>query len=198
MTELTDNQSQIIFNDINTSKIVNDFKNQYIKNQDINDLKNQDINDFTKENKNDDINIDNLELKKKYIIDTIKNFSKVEHIEIFKIFKKHNVKYTENSNGIFVNLNVLNEKIINRIETFVNFCIANKDYLSSEKSKIEKMKTLISEKNKIQEENLNFDHNNIDEKNNKESTYQYQYEHDNIDNNEMYYQESKFIIPLIK
>ena len=195
MNELTDNQSQIIFNDINTNQYIKNqyIKNQYIKNQDINFL-----NDFTKENKNDDINIDNLELKKKYIIDTIKNFSKVEHIEIFKIFKKNNVKYTENSNGIFVNLNILNEKIINRIETFVNFCIANKDYLSSEKSKIEKMKNLISEKNKIQEENLNFDHNNIDEKNNKESTYQYQYEHDNIDNNEMYYQESKFIIPSIK
>ena len=39
------------------------------------------------------------------------------------------------------------------------------------------MKALISEKNKIQEENLNFDHNNVNEKNNKESTYQYQYEH---------------------
>ena len=177
MNELIDNQSQIIFNDVNTNQVSND---------------------LTKKNKNDDINIDNLELKKKYIIDTIKNFSKVEHIEIFKIFKKHNVKYTENSNGIFVNLNVLNEKIINRIETFVNFCIANKDYLSSEKSKIEKMKTLISEKNKIQEENLNFDHNNIDEKNNKESKYQYQYEHDNVDNNEMYYQESKFIIPTLE
>ena len=119
MNELIDNQSQIIFNDENTNQVNND---------------------LTKENKNDDINIDNLELKKKYIIDTIKNFSKVEHIEIFKIFKKHNVKYTENSNGIFVNLNVLNEKIINRIRTFVNFCIANKDYLSSEKSKIEKKK----------------------------------------------------------
>ena len=184
MTELFDNKSQIIFNDI--------------KETNINNLEKQNINDLSKDNSSDEIDINNLELKKKYIIDTIKNFSKVEHIEIFKIFKKYNVKYTENSNGIFVNLNILNEKIINKIETFVNFCIANKDYLSSEKSKIEKMKKLISEKNKIQEENLNFDHNNIDDKNNKESTYQYQYENDNIDNNEMYYQESKFIIPSIQ
>ena len=176
MTEVVDNnKSHIIFNDIKSK------------------VNNVNVNNNTKE----DIDIDNLEYKKKYIIDTIKNFSKVEHIEIFKIFKKYNVKYTENSNGIFVNLNVLNESIINKIETFINFCIANKDYLNAEKSKIEKMKNLISEKNKIQKENLNFDHNNIAENKDKESNFLYQYEDDNIDNNEMYYQESKFSIPTI-
>ena len=178
MTEVVDNkQSHIIFNDIKSE----------VSNPNINT-----------NSMNEDFDIDNLEFKKKYIIDTIKNFSKVEHIEIFKIFKKYNVKYTENSNGIFVNLNILNESIINKIETFVNFCIANKDYLNAEKSKIEKMKNLISEKNKIQKENLNFDHNNISETSANESNYQYQYEDDNIDNNEMYYQESKFIIPTLE
>ena len=167
-------QSHIIFNDIKTKA-----SNTNINTNSV----------------NKDFDIDNLEFKKKYIIDTIKNFSKVEHIEIFKIFKKYNVKYTENSNGIFVNLNILNETIINKIETFVNFCIANKDYLNAEKSKIEKMKNLISEKNNLQKENLNFDHNNISETSANESNYQYQYEDDNVDNNEMYYQESKFIIP---
>jgi hypothetical protein len=42
---------------------------------------------------------------RKYIIDKSKILKKYEHIEIFKIIRKDNINFTENNNGIFINLN---------------------------------------------------------------------------------------------
>lgn len=44
-----------------------------------------------------------------------------EHIEILKILFKNNIKYTENSNGVFVNMNKLSNNCIIDIKTFLNF-----------------------------------------------------------------------------
>ena len=40
---------------------------------------------------------------KRKIISNIKKLSKIEHIEVFKIIQKEEIKYSENSNGIFIN-----------------------------------------------------------------------------------------------
>ena len=44
---------------------------------------------------------------KKIIVlrDKIQALDKFHQIEIFKILKTHNVNYTENRNGIFINMN---------------------------------------------------------------------------------------------
>jgi len=44
-----------------------------------------------------------------------------EHIEILKIIIKNNVKYTENNNGVFVNMNKLSDKCIVDIKSFLTF-----------------------------------------------------------------------------
>jgi hypothetical protein len=44
-----------------------------------------------------------------------------EHTEIFKILINNNIKYTENSNGIFVNMNKLNDSCIRDINLFLTF-----------------------------------------------------------------------------
>ena len=44
-----------------------------------------------------------------------------EHIEILKIIIKNNVKYTENSNGVFINMNKLSDKCIVDINSFLTF-----------------------------------------------------------------------------
>ena len=44
-----------------------------------------------------------------------------EHIEVLKILLKNNVKYTENSNGVFVNMNKLSQKCIIDINSFLSF-----------------------------------------------------------------------------
>ena len=56
------------------------------------------------------------ELKEK-----IKTLDNYEHLEILKIIIKNDVKFTENSNGVFVNMNKLDEKSLDEIKSFLSF-----------------------------------------------------------------------------
>ena len=59
----------------------------------------------------------NLETSKlKILRDNISELGLVENIEIFKILQKNNVKYTENNNGIFVNMAKLSQKTVDDLE----------------------------------------------------------------------------------
>lgn len=51
----------------------------------------------------------------------IENFTTDKHVEIFKIFKKHKVVYTENKNGIFINLNHVDENVLQEIEQYIDY-----------------------------------------------------------------------------
>lgn len=73
-----------------------------------------------------------IEIKKKKIIENIKNLNLFEHQEIFKIVRKQNIKYSENSNGIFINMNKLSDKTIVEIDTFITYCNNNKDKFKNE------------------------------------------------------------------
>lgn len=64
-------------------------------------------------------NLDIVNLK--ILRDRICELGLVENIEIFKILQKNNVKYTENNNGIFVNMAKLSQKTIDDIEAFLTF-----------------------------------------------------------------------------
>ena len=81
--------------------------------------------------------------EKKDLVDEIRLLSKHEHLEIFKIIKNGTNKYTENNNGIFVNLSLLDNEIIENIRNFVMFCKQNKKNLELEEESIN------TEKNKI-------------------------------------------------
>ena len=64
----------------------------------------------------------NLETSKlKILRDNISELGLVENIEIFKILQKNNVKYTENNNGIFINMAKLSQKTIDDLEAFLIF-----------------------------------------------------------------------------
>lgn len=76
------------------------------------------------EDKNEDKNekletINYIELDK--LRKTIEDLDNIHHIEIGKIFKKNNIELTENNNGIFINLNLLNIKIINEIKDYLKY-----------------------------------------------------------------------------
>lgn len=58
---------------------------------------------------------------KKYILKEITKLNKLEHIEIFKILKNNNIIYTENVNGIFVNMKNLDINTLNDIIKFINY-----------------------------------------------------------------------------
>ena len=70
--------------------------------------------------------MNNLTIKElkdlKYKINTLEN---CEHIELLKILIKNEIKYTENSNGIFINMNKLSQKSIEDINIFLTFISNN-------------------------------------------------------------------------
>lgn len=78
----------------------------------------KEINEIEKE-KDFSNNLDTSKLK--ILRDNISELGLVENIEIFKILQKNNVKYTENNNGIFVNMAKLSQKTIDDLEAFLIF-----------------------------------------------------------------------------
>ena len=55
---------------------------------------------------------------KKQLVKEIGYLSKDEHIEIFKLIKNSTPHYTQNDNGIFINLSILDDKIVNKLTLF--------------------------------------------------------------------------------
>jgi hypothetical protein len=65
-------------------------------------------------------NQEKLDLKKlKELRDTISELDVCEQVEVLKIIEKNKIKYTENKNGIFINMNKLNNKTIEDLELFI-------------------------------------------------------------------------------
>ena len=58
------------------------------------------------------MNIENLQDLK----NEITKLEKIHHLKIFKILKNNDIKYSENRNGIFVNMAALNTHTIDLIE----------------------------------------------------------------------------------
>ena len=77
---------------------------------------------------------------KKNIMNNIKKMNKNEYIEIFKIIKKNDIPYTENLNGIFINLNIVDEKILFKINNFINFIMYNNTELIEKEKKMNDIK----------------------------------------------------------
>lgn len=55
--------------------------------------------------------------KKLYIYENIYKVN--DHTQIINFIDLNNIKYTENNNGIFLNISILNDKIINKLYSIV-------------------------------------------------------------------------------
>lgn len=64
--------------------------------------------------------------KRKDLLDIIKVLTKTEQEEIFRILKRTNSYYTENSNGIFFDVSKLNEQTLEQMLQFIEFCNKNR------------------------------------------------------------------------
>ena len=97
----------------------------------------------------------------KKIQNDIALLSQNELNEIFKILYNNDSKYTQNNNGIFVNLNWLEYDIIIQINNYINFCIKS----HKEIKKHEIMKNMFNEnlnKKKMEIEDIVCDNDNKD------------------------------------
>lgn len=81
---------------------------------------------------------------KKKIVKTIEDLNKIQHIEIFKLLRKNSIKFTENSNGIFINFNTLDDKLIEEIENLIKFCLISKEELKKKELKVNESKNFIN------------------------------------------------------
>jgi hypothetical protein len=77
----------------------------------------------------------------KYIQSNIDKLCQTEIDEIFKILHNNNSTYTQNNNGIFVNLNWIDEPILYEIYNYINFCLKSQ----TEINKYEVMKNIIND-----------------------------------------------------
>jgi hypothetical protein len=91
----------------------------------------------------------------KQIQTNISRLSSNEIVEIFKIINETDTSYTKNNNGIFLNLNWVDEEILIRIDNYINFCIKSQNEIS----KYEMMKSLLNDSIKTKDKEV--DDNNI-------------------------------------
>ena len=64
-----------------------------------------------------------------------------ENLELFKIILDTKANYTKNNNGIFLNLNWIEEELLVKINNYILFCIKSQNEIS----KYELMKTLLND-----------------------------------------------------
>ena len=106
-------------------------------------------------------NSETLLFKKKKLIEICKNLAKNEYLEIYNIILKDSCPYSENKNGIFINLANIKENTIDKIFDFINFIKHKKEDLIIQDEKINTVKLNIND----QTNNLinNDDNEEIDE-----------------------------------
>ena len=77
----------------------------------------------------------------KTIQTNVSKLTENEILELFKIIIDTNANYTKNNNGIFLNLNWIDEDLLNKINNYILFCIKSQNEIS----KYELMKTLLND-----------------------------------------------------
>ena len=78
-----------------------------------------------------------------------------EHIEIFKMIRMETNKFTENNNGIFINLKHLSTKTLIKIGNFVKYCKDNVNLIDN----IENVHYVMEHKN-IEKQQIDIEYNN--------------------------------------
>lgn len=80
-------------------------------------------------------------IRKEKISNLIKNFSVDEHIEILKIIlEQENIKYSENSNGTFIDMDTLNDKILDNIEKYIDYVLKKEIDINQRELKLNEIK----------------------------------------------------------
>ena len=66
---------------------------------------------------------------RKLLFDKINSLSSTEHEEIYRVISSNCINTSKNKNGVFFNLSGIDDAVIEQIDTFVNYCISNKEEL---------------------------------------------------------------------
>ena len=116
---------------------------QDVKKNNILSNKNEVLKDFENQNNNDfniEYNANASIKKKKKLLESVKNLSNIEYNEIFNIIQENNCQYSGNNNGIFINLQNVNDEIIDKIFNFLEFIKKKKEELNEKDVVLENIK----------------------------------------------------------
>jgi len=70
---------------------------------------------------------------KKAIMTRIQNLKNKKHyIQIYRIIKDNNVQYSQNINGVFINLNNIDDTILDKIVQYLNYTDSRNSEIDSE------------------------------------------------------------------
>ena len=78
--------------------------------------------------------------QRKALVNQIAMLSSPEHEEILKIIRSHDISYSQNKNGIFFNISVLPDSIVDEINSIVRFCLSQQQELEEYDIKINECK----------------------------------------------------------
>jgi hypothetical protein len=64
--------------------------------------------------------------ERKLFAEKLTNLVKSEYEEIYRILKRGNESHSENTNGIFFNINEISTDTFEKMKTFMEFCMENR------------------------------------------------------------------------
>ena len=76
------------------------------------------------------ISVEEYERRRDFL-ETLKSLSKAELVEIVRILQKFEVVYSENTNGIFFNVGMLDQEVFDALLKFMEFTQSNKQVLAA-------------------------------------------------------------------
>jgi hypothetical protein len=81
--------------------------------------------------------------ERKFFFENIKNLVKNEYEELYRILKRGEEEYTENSNGIFFNVLSISEDTFLKMNEYMTFCLKNR---KEHEERLKELNELIKEK----------------------------------------------------
>jgi hypothetical protein len=79
---------------------------------------------------------------RKQFLEQMGTLSRAELEEVFRIIKRHNDNFSENTNGIFFDISTLRDDTFVSLNEFMDFCMKNRE---EQKARIDEMKTIRNE-----------------------------------------------------
>jgi hypothetical protein len=69
-------------------------------------------------------------IRRKTFLDSLKGLTKAEYVEIVRLLQKYQAPFSENHNGIFLNLTTMTQDVFDALEKFLVFTQSNRQKLS--------------------------------------------------------------------
>ncbi len=83
--------------------------------------------------------------ERKRVLQELKKLVKSEQEQIFFILKRYKVEYSENSNGVFFDLNRVPKEPFDEIQKFLTFCQTNRNNFEARDREMESSRLILGD-----------------------------------------------------